>query len=129
MMSSITKIKDELNPQQKIFLEALFENGGNIAAAKREAGYTSSTNPITISKKLQDAILEEARLQLALNTPKAVSKMVGIFDDPTALGTDKILETAKQILDRVGIVKKEQIELETNMPNAILILPPKNKED
>lgn len=123
-----SEVTAALSDTEKKFIEVLFENGGNVAEAKRESGYAAGTNPLT-RKKIQDAIIEYGRFQLALHTPKAVAKMTGVLDTPTELGNDKLLEASKQILDRVGIVKKEQLEIDNISPNAILILPPKNKED
>ena len=37
------------------------------------------------------------------------------------------MEAAKQILDRVGIVKKEKIDINAKVAHGIFILPPKDE--
>jgi len=68
---------------------------------------------------------------LAYNAPKAAFGMVGVIDDPTALGAKNSVAAAKEILDRVGIVKKEKLEVSSEDGSGIFILPPKreDKED
>jgi hypothetical protein len=46
--------------------------------------------------------------------------------DPTELGLRDKLNAAKDLLDRVGIVKTEKIQVESS--NGLMILPPKEKE-
>lgn len=118
-----------LTAQEQTFIDALFENGGNVMRANITAGYHPTAPTVRGNKTIQDALIEQTRFYLAANAPKAAKKMVGVLDNPTELGTDKLLEASKQILDRVGVIKKEQLEIEANMPNAVLILPQKNKEE
>ena len=54
--------------------------------------------------------------------------MLGVLDDPTALGARNQINAAKEVLDRTGLVKKEQVEV-TNTGGAMFILPPKQGED
>ena len=46
--------------------------------------------------------------------------------DPTELGLRDKLSAAKDLLDRVGLVKTEKVQVETT--NGLMILPPKEKD-
>jgi hypothetical protein len=46
--------------------------------------------------------------------------------DPTELGLRDKLNAAKDLLDRVGLVKTEKVQVETT--NGLMILPPKAVE-
>jgi hypothetical protein len=64
----------------------------------------------------------------AANAPKAVLSMTGVLDDPSALGTREKLAASKEILDRVGLVKTEKVEVKADK-SAVLILPPLKYDD
>jgi len=55
--------------------------------------------------------------------------MVGVLDDPTEIGTREKLLASQQILDRVGLSKVEKINVETNKPVGLFVLPAKKEED
>ena len=61
---------------------------------------------------------------LALNAPKAVFGITDVLDDPSAMGAKNSIAAAKEVLDRTGLVKKEQVEVKTN-GGGMFILPPK----
>jgi hypothetical protein len=46
--------------------------------------------------------------------------------DPTELGLREKLSAAKDLLDRVGLVKTEKVQVEAS--NGLMILPPKDKD-
>jgi hypothetical protein len=47
--------------------------------------------------------------------------------DPTELGLREKLSAAKDLLDRVGLVKTEKVQVEAT--NGLMILPPKDKDE
>ena len=65
---------------------------------------------------------------LALNAPKAAFGIVDVLDDPSALGARNAIQAAREVLDRSGLVKKEQVEVTTNS-GGMFILPPKSNDD
>jgi hypothetical protein len=65
---------------------------------------------------------------LALNAPKAALGMIGVLDDPSALGARNTVAAAKELLDRAGVVKKEKMEV-TGPEGAMFILPPKQSSE
>lgn len=125
-----------LNPErnytdkQLSFLEAMAgEARGNIGAAIKAAGYGAGVASRDVVPYLQDELIAIAEYILAYNAPKAAFGMVGVIDDPTALGAKNSVSAAKEILDRVGIVKKEKLEVSSEDGKGIFILPAKCAED
>lgn len=120
----------ELTDLQHKFLAALFsEARGNYAKAMRIAGYSESTNPHAIVKSLRSEIIELAEIELAANAPKAVMSMVGVMDDPTAIGNREKLAASQQVLDRVGLSKVEKLNVSAERPMGVFILPAKQDDD
>ena len=63
-----------------------------------------------------------------MNAPKATFSMIDVLDDPGQMGARNAVSAATQILDRTGLVKKEQIQVTTDT-GGLFILPPKQAED
>ena len=123
-------VRKELTELQQKFLNALFgEAKGNHAKAMRLAGYSENTNPHHILQSVRQEIIERAELEMAANAPKAVMSMVGVLDAPTELGVREKLMASQQILDRVGLSKVEKINVETNKPVGLFVLPAKKEEN
>lgn len=118
-----------LTDKQEAFLDALMsEARGNIRAAMDIAGYSKSTKSSEVVGPLKDDIVERASMMLALNAPKAAFGIVDVLDDPSALGARNAISAAREVLDRSGIVKKEQVEVTTNQ-GGLFVLPPKSSDD
>lgn len=111
--------------QQK-FLDVLFnEAEGDFNAAKKLAGY-ALTNKDWLTEKLQKAVVELASNYLATNSARAAYAMVRIMDNPDEIGSDKKLAAAKEILDRSGLTKIERLQVNSDKPIGIFVLPPKD---
>ena len=117
----------ELTDQQKTFINVLFGKAeGNPKKAGELAGYAPSSYPKVI-KALKDEIIERAEYSLALHSAKAVKGLVDALDeDGKTPGVNIRMEAAKQILDRVGLGKKEKIDINAQVAHGIFILPAKN---
>jgi hypothetical protein len=61
---------------------------------------------------------------LAMNAPRAAFSLTGVLVDPSQVGARNAVAAATQVLDRVGLVKKEKIEV-TTQTGGLFILPPK----
>lgn len=121
-------VKKELTEKQEIFLEALMgEAKGNIRDAMRIAGYSDRTKISEVVGPLREEITDRAGLVLAMNAPKAAFGIVGVIDDPSAMGARNTVAAAREILDRTGLIKKEQIEVKAT-EGGMFILPPKRTE-
>ena len=117
----------ELSTQQKTFIDFLFgEAQGNPKKAGELAGYSEHSYPKVI-KSLKDEIIERAEYSLALHSAKAVKGLVDALDeDGMTPGANIRMEAAKQILDRVGLVKREKVDINAQVAHGIFILPPKD---
>tara|TARA_X000001388_G_C2223127_1_gene120058 strand:+ start:918 stop:1283 length:366 start_codon:yes stop_codon:yes gene_type:complete len=114
----------KLTEKQAKFLEVLFdEAGGNVVKAKKLAGYGEGNATSEIVETLKNEILEKTNTYLARNAPLAAVSMVGAMHDPTELGIKEKLNAAKEVMDRVGIIKTEKMQVEAS--GGVMILPPK----
>ena len=116
----------ELSDKQKQFLKNLFgEAQGDPKAAAELAGYSPTSYPKVV-QGLKDEIIERAESVLAAHSPKAAISMANAIDDDGSIpGANIRMEAAKQVLDRVGLVKKEKIDINAKVAHGIFILPPK----
>lgn len=129
MVASYLKPDKEYTEKQLAFLEAMAtEAKGNIRAAMTMAGYSTTTLQKEVINPLQDELIALANTVLATNSVKAAFGLTGVLDDPTALGAKNAVTAATQILDRVGVVKKEKVEVSSDT-GGLFILPPKKGED
>lgn len=119
----------ELTELQKSFLAHLFSDQckGNPLLAKRAAGYSESTPTREIVEALKDEIVAATRDYMAANAPKAAVGVVDLIDNPTTLGGSVKLAAAKELLDRVGLVKPEKVVIDTG--GGVLLLPPKKESE
>lgn len=114
---------------QEAFLEALCgEARGSIREAMNIAGYSPNTRTKEVVEPLKDEIVERASMMLAMNAPKAAFSLTGVLVDPSQVGAKNAVSAAKEVLDRVGLVKKEKIEV-TTQQGGLFILPPKDVVD
>jgi len=115
--------------KQNAFLEALLlkETRGSIRKAMDVAGYAKTTTINSMVESLGPEIHARANKILQMNAPKAAWGMVEVLDDPSAMGARNSIAAAAQIMDRTGLVKKEQVEVK-NTGGAMFILPPKNDD-
>jgi len=119
----------EYTDKQLAFLEALGSTSqGNIRGAMREAGYSDTTHQKEVLGSLSDEIIALANNILSTHSVQAAFGLVGVLDDPTAMGAKNSIMAATQILDRVGVVKREKLEVTTDQ-SGLFILPPKKVEN
>lgn len=118
----------QLTEMQQKFLDVLFnEAGGDVIKAKKIAGYSDEMSSSRIVEPLKDQILERTKSFLARTAPKAAYSIYGALENPTELGLKEKLNAAKDLLDRVGLIKTEKIQVEAS--GGIMVLPPKDKVD
>lgn len=121
----------DLTDKQAAFLAHLstqLETGKiNYAECKRVAGYSEKSDTHTLVKEMAREIVDLTNNFLIRHAPAAAMKMVAVMDDPTSMIAPKLsMEAAEKVLDRAGIVKKENVTVNHNVSNAVLILPPKD---
>ena len=111
--------------KQLSFLDALVGNArGNVREAMRQAGYSDNTRISEVVDPLKEEIIERSQMLLAMNAPKAAFGVIGVLEDPSSMGARNAVAAAKEVLDRTGLVKKEQIEVK-GPEGGIFIMPPK----
>tara|TARA_R110000744_G_scaffold88920_8_gene173176 strand:+ start:2405 stop:2776 length:372 start_codon:yes stop_codon:yes gene_type:complete len=110
------------------FLDVLFdEAAGDVATAKKLAGYAEGTSTTVVVKSLKEEILEATQQYMARNAPKAAVAMAGALLDPTELGLRDKMSAAKELLDRTGLVKTEKLQVETS--GGVMLMPPKKQAE
>jgi hypothetical protein len=118
----------QLNEKQQKFLDVLFEEAhGDVVRAKHLAGYAETYSTSELIKGIKDEVLERTNMYLARNAPRAAMSMVSAMIDPTELGIKEKMSAAKEVMDRVGIIKSEKIQVESS--GGVMILPPKRSEN
>ena len=131
MDSTILKTQERsLTNTQEKFLDVLFgEARGNPKKAGELAGYSEHSYPKVV-RNLKQEIISRAENYLATHSAKAATKMVDMLDeDGTTPHASIRMEAAKQILDRIGIVRKDQIDINMKSLHGIFILPAKDDID
>ena len=120
--------KRNLTESQEKFLDALFgEAKGDPRKAGKIAGYSSHSYPKVV-RNLKSEIVSRAENYLATHSAKAAAKMVDMLDeDGTTPHANIRMEAAKQILDRIGIAKKEKLDINMKAVHGIFILPAKDE--
>ena len=127
MDSTILKTQEKsLTDTQEKFLDALFgEAQGNPKKAGELAGYSEHSYP-KVLRNLKQEIVSRAENYLAVHSARAATKMVNMLDeDGTTPHANIRLEAAKQILDRIGVVKKDSLDINMKAAHGIFILPAK----
>jgi phage terminase small subunit len=119
------KNKKELTTKQQIFLENIIPCGGNLKQAAEIAGYAPGSYT-TIAKDLRKEIIELAENVMAFNAPQAAMKVVEMVtsDNPVPQANVR-LQAAQTLLDRVGLGKKDKLEVDVQNSQGLFILPAK----
>lgn len=126
--------KRALTEQQQRFLELLFVPeeeggaGGDFVKARKLAGYHPTYSTKLLVESLKDEILELTKNFFVQVGPKAAMKIVGVMDKPNDLGAKEILAAAKELLDRAGLGKTENVNI-TSSGGGVILLPPKRQDD
>ena len=123
--------KRELTTKQKIFLDELIDNGGNVQQAVDKAGYAKTARSWLIPS-LKNEIIERTKLHLAANSVKAANRIVeGLDSDGTLAASqmDTRLKAAGDILDRIGITKRQEVYTESKVLHGVVLIPAKKEPD
>jgi len=122
--------KRSLTESQEKFLDALFgEAKGDPKKAGELAGYSEHSYP-KVLRNLKQEIVSRAENYLATHSAKAATKIVDMLEeDGTTPHANIRMEAAKQILDRIGVVKKDQLDINMKAMHGIFILPAKDNID
>jgi len=126
-MSNLTTNR-KLTEKQEKFLNSLIETKGDLKLSAEIAGY--SGNHYQVIKSLKHEIVDLASDVLAKEAPKAAFKLVEVLSSDKSLPQANVkLQAAQTILDRVGLGKKERLDVNHNVSGGIFILPEKQTID
>lgn len=119
----------DLTEQQEKFLYNIFqpEYQNNYKQAAIDAGYSPNTQVYNIIAGLRKEILAKVDQYLALNAPRSAKRVLDVLDNPEMKGAKVALEAAAMVLDRVGISKKDRMEIDIKTPSGVFLIP--KKED
>jgi hypothetical protein len=118
----------KLTEKQESFLNNLIETKGNLKLSAELAGY--SGNHYQIIQSLKHEIVDLASDVLAREAPTAAFKLIEVLQSDKPLPQANVkLQAAQTILDRVGVGKKERIDINHNVGGGIFILPEKQAID
>jgi len=115
--------------KQEAFLNALYDSEtGDVRQAMTVAGYTKESPSTFVINSLSKEILDVATFMLAKNAPRAANKIVDIMtsNEPIPQVNQK-LQAAQTLLDRVGVVKEQKMNVEHNVSGGIFIMPAKEE--
>jgi hypothetical protein len=120
----VNYLKNDRNytDKQLKFLEA-FSKHQDIRKAAKESNYQ---NGFTVVESLKEEIITISENFLAYNASKAVDTIVSALDADGVPHLTQRLDAAKTLLDRIGIVKKDKLEIEANVHGGIFVLPAKD---
>ena len=124
MNTSLAKTTRKLTEKQQSFLDYLIETGGNPKEAAELAGY--SGNHYQIIQTLREEIVDLASDVLARSAPQPAFKLIEVMNsDKSMPQVNTKLQAAQTILDRVGVSKRERLDVNHNVNGGIFILPEK----
>ena len=118
--------KRKLTEQQQTFLSTLATSAkGDINKALNIAGY-KETSYYNVIQSLKDEIIDVATKILAKSAPQASQKLVEILnsDDPIPQVNAK-LQAAQTLLVRVGVSKRDKLDVTHTATSGIFLLPEK----
>lgn len=119
-----------LTAQQELFLDYLFNDPDcdrDTKKALHAAGYDITYHGPLV-RKLRDEIMERANQELAMAAPKAVSRLINAMDEDGKIGkAAERLKAVESVLDRIGLAKKQQVEVTSVSAIPLFILPEKKE--
>ena len=116
--------KRTLTEKQEKFLSALAgEANGDARKALTVAGY-EQTSYYAVLDSLKEEVVDVANSILAHSAPKAAAKLVDVLESDAPIPqVGAKLHAAQTLLDRVGISKKERVDVNHNVTGGIFLLP------
>lgn len=115
-----------LTDRQATFLSLYYKHDFDVKAVKREMELDSGALPDLI-RTLKKEMVEMLELKLVEQAGSAIGAIneILISDKPVPNISTK-LQAAQTVLDRIGIVKKEKLEVEHTGQVGLFVLPPKS---
>ena len=117
-----------LTEKQQKFLDCLVTTNGDLKQAAELAGYSNGSH-YQVVKALKNEIIDFATDVLANSAPEAAFKLVEIMNTNKPMPQiQNKLQAAQAILDRVGVVKKERLDVNHNIGSGGVFILPEKRE-
>jgi hypothetical protein len=118
----------KLTDKQEKFLDVLGgEAKGDLRKSLVLAGYEESSYYAVI-RALKEQIVDVANTILAHSAPKAAQSLVDVLESDKPIPQANVkLQAAQTLLDRVGVSKKEHLNVNHNVTGGIFLLPDKKE--
>jgi len=123
-------VKKDLTSKQIAFLDMLFSNGGNVIEAMEVAKYHPSSRSNLLTG-LRNEIAERTKSSLAGAAAKSAKRLEEALDADGTIPTSQMetrMKAATDILDRVGVSKRQEVDIRAEVIHGIVLLPAKKKE-
>jgi len=123
-------VKKGLTKKQETFLDSLFSNGGNVIEAMEIAKYHPGSRS-NLLNSLRNEIAERTKSSLAGAAAKSAKRMEEALDADGTIPTSQMetrMKAASDILDRVGVGKRQEIDIRAEVVHGVVLLPAKKKE-
>ena len=115
-----------LTERQEHFLALVERYDGNIQRAYEESNYKIRKS--LVISQLKKELLEMTELMLVEEAPNSVNKLLEIRDSEVSIpNVASKLDASKTILDRVGIGKKDRLEIDNKVSGGLFIIPAKGQ--
>ena len=113
-----------ISATDELFLSYLLDTP-SVPLVSEQMGITSHQG-YRMVRRLKDTIQERARDQLTLSTLRAVQVMTSSLDATASLEKGELkLKAAAEILDRSGITKHTNVDVQIEASNGLFIIPAK----
>ncbi len=123
-------VKKDLTKKQETFLDTLFSNGGNVIEAMEVAKYHPSSRS-NLLRSVRNEIIERTRSSLSGAAVKSAKRIEEALDADGTIPTSQMetrMKAATDILDRVGVSKRQEIDIRAEVIHGVVLLPAKKKE-
>lgn len=99
---------------------------GDLQKAKLKAGYARGTRLSQIvNEDMEREIVRRSHAWMAAHAIKTVMTATDLLDNPMNPDTAMLLRIAESLMDRQGLAKKQNVEVEHKLPNAVVKIPGK----
>ena len=126
-MNNMVKRDNPLTEKQEKLLYYFYSSRGAIAPkeAAERAGYAPGSVYETI-RSLRKEIMELTELMLVESAPKAANTLFTIMESEETIPQASVRnDVAKTILDRVGLGKKDRVEVKGEINTNLFFIPSK----
>jgi len=124
-------VNKKLTEKQEKFLDQLFNNGGDVIEAMQLAEYHPQSRS-NLLNSVKNEIIERTKMTLAGSAPKSAQRIQEGLDADGTLPTSQMevrMKAAADILDRIGITKRQEIDIRAEVVHGVVLLPPKKEEE